>query len=385
MTADDGAPRRPGVVAVARAVGVSPSTVSNAFNRPERLSPALRERVLRAAAELGYGGPDPVARSLRSGRAGAIGVVFRRSLAYAFDEPATVELLRGLSDVTDPRQLALVLVPGLPEVHPAIGPAVPNTAVDGLIVYSMAADDPLFQAARERRLPTVIVDSHAVADLAAIGSGPAGADPGFVGIDDRAAAETAVRHLLDLGHRRLAVLSFGLTAHSQPGPADLRHQAEAVASVPKARLEGSARAVEAAGLEWSSVPVELVPVTSAEGRLAGARALLDRADGVTAVFAFSDPLALAVRQAARERGLSVPGDLSIVGFDDTAPAGDGLTSIHQPLRDKARIAAAQLLGALGQEPTPGGSELLPTRLVVRGSTAQPAARQLRKHARTKGR
>ena len=179
-----------------------------------------------------------------------------------------------------------------------------------------------------------------------------------------------MRHLLDLGHRRLAVLSFGLTSHSRPGPADLRHQAEAVASVTKARLEGSVRAVEAAGLEWSGVPVELVPVTSPEGCLAGARALLDRAAGVTAVFAFSDPLALAVREAARERGLSVPGDLSIVGFDDTAPAGEGLTSIHQPLRDEGRIAAEHLLGALGQEPPSAGSELLPTRLVVRDSTAQ---------------
>ena len=164
-----GVPRKPGVVAVARAVGVSPSTVSNAFNRPERLSPALRERVLRTAAELGYGGPDPVARSLRSGRAGAIGVVFRRRLADAFDEPATVELLRGLSDVTDPRQLALVLVPGLQQEHPSIGPAVRSAAVDGLIVYSMSADDPLFEAARRRRLPTVIVDSPAIADLRAIG------------------------------------------------------------------------------------------------------------------------------------------------------------------------------------------------------------------------
>ena len=370
MTSEDGAPRKPGVVAVARAVGVSPSTVSNAFNRPERLSAALRERVLRTAAELGYGGPDPVARSLRSGRAGAIGVVFRRRLADAFDEPATVELLRGLSDVTDPRQLALVLVPGLQQEHPAIGPAVRNAAVDGLIVYSMAADDPLFQAARQRRLPTVIVDSPAVADLAAIGSGPASADPDFIGIDDRAAAEAAVRHLLDLGHRDLAILSFGLTAHSRPGPADLRHQAEAVASVPKARLEGSARAVAAAGMEWSDVPVEMVPVTDAEGCLAGAGALLDRAPGVTAVFAFSDPLAHAVRLAARERGLSVPGDLSIVGFDDTAPAGEGLTTIHQPLRDKGRIAAERLLRALSQDPPPGGGELLPTRLVVRDSTGR---------------
>ena len=66
----------------------------------------------------------------------------------------------------------------------------------------------------------------------------------------------------------------------------------------------------------------------------------------------------------------MPGDLSIVGFDDTAPAGEGLTSIHQPLRDKGRIAAERLLGALGHEPPAAGSELLPTRLVVRDSTAQ---------------
>ena len=89
------------------------------------------------------------------------------------------------------------------------------------------------------------------------------------------------------------------------------------------------------------------------------------------MFAFSDRLALAAREAARERGLSVPGDLSIVGFDDTAPAGDGLTSVHQPLREKGRIAAERLLGALSQDPPAPGAELLPTRLVVRDSTAPP--------------
>src|SRR4051794_41803900 len=89
---------RPGVVAVARAAGVSPSTVSNAFNRPERLAPALRERVLRTAAELGYGGPDPAARTLRSGRAGAIGVILGRLLADAFDDAATAQFLKGVSD-----------------------------------------------------------------------------------------------------------------------------------------------------------------------------------------------------------------------------------------------------------------------------------------------
>jgi DNA-binding LacI/PurR family transcriptional regulator len=362
----DGVPRRPGVVAVARAAGVSPSTVSNAFNRPERLSPALRERVLRMAAQLGYGGPDPAARSLRSGRADAIGVVFRRRLAAALDDPGTTELVRGMAEAIDPEPLALVLVPGREE-GPSSALAVRNAAVDGLIVYSVPSDDPLFEATRQRRLPTVIVDSPALADL------PGLDDPAldFVGIDDRAAGESAVHHLLSLGHRRLAILSFGLSAHAHGGAADERAQAQATASVPKARLEGCARALSAAGLDWSRVPVEQCPIHSIEsGRVRG-HALLERAPDTTAVFAFSDALALGVRLAARERGLSVPGDLSIAGFDDTAPAGEGLTSIHQPLRDKGRIAAQRLLLALADERPADACEPLPTRLVVRDSTAPP--------------
>jgi len=373
VTADRGGgdrPRKPGVVAVARAAGVSASTVSNAFNRPDRLSPALRERVLRTAAQLGYGGPDPVARSLRSGRAWAIGIVFRKPLAEAFDDPATARLLRGVSDATDPQQLAIVLVPGLADEAPSVAPAVRNAAVDGLIVYSLPADDPLVAATRRRRVPTVIVDSPAIDDLPDFAARAALA---FIGIDDRAAAETAVRHLLDLGHRRLAILSLGLSAYAHSGPAGIDLQAQATASVPKARLQGCARAVAAAGLDWSGVPVEQSPVNSIEGGRAGAHALLDRVPGTTALFAFSDPLALGARLAARERGLSVPGDLSIVGFDDTAPASEELTSVHQPLRDKGRIAAERLLRALTPEPPPSPSELLPTSLVVRGSTGPPSS------------
>jgi LacI family transcriptional regulator len=93
--------------------------------------------------------------------------------------------------------------------------------------------------------------------------------------------------------------------------------------------------------------------------------------GITALFAFSDRLALGARLAARERGLSVPGDLSIVGFDDTAPASEELTSVHQPLRDKGRIAAELLLRSLTGEPASAVSELLATSLVIRGSTAPP--------------
>jgi DNA-binding LacI/PurR family transcriptional regulator len=358
-------------VAVARAAGVSPSTVSNAFNRPERLTPALRERVLQAAAQLGYGGPDPAARSLRNGRAGAIGIVFRRSLAVALDDPGTTELVRGMAEAIEPRPLGLVLVPG-PEEHPASQPAVRNAAVDGLIVYSVPSDDPLFEATRRRRLPTVIVDSPALADLTASVDAPSARAFDFVGIDDRAAAEAAVGHLLGLGHRELGILSFGLSAYAHAGPADMRKRADVTASVAKARLDGCAAAMAAAGLECSRVPVEQSPIHGVETGRERAHALLDRTPQPTALFAFSDALALGARQAARERGLSVPGDLSIVGFDDTAPAAEGLTTVHQPLRDKGRIAAHRLLRALGDDPPPPGIELLPTRLVVRESTAPPS-------------
>jgi DNA-binding LacI/PurR family transcriptional regulator len=352
-------PPRPGVVTVARAAGVSASTVSNVFNRPHVVSPELRERVLSAAAELGYGGPDPAARSLRSGRASALGVVIRERLAHAFEDTATVRVLQGVSDAADPHQLGLVIVPGYPERGTSDGPAVRHAAADGLILYSLAGDDALIGAARRRHLPTVVIDS------------PSGTDLPFVGIDEQAAGAAAMRHLLELGHRRIGVLSLRLSARDRPGHADARRQARATASVPKGRLAGAARAAADAGVAWDDVAVVQRRISSVEHGRTGVHALLDAAPRTTALFALSDALALGARIAARERALTVPGDLSIVGFDDSASETEGLTTIHQPLREKGRIATERLLLALAGEPPAERRLLLPTRLVVRGSTARP--------------
>jgi DNA-binding LacI/PurR family transcriptional regulator len=348
--------KRTGLVVVARALGVSPSTVSNAYNRPDQLSPALRDRVLATAAELGYPGPDPVARSLRRGRAGTVGVVFHDRLAHAFDDPAAVQFLQGLSDATDAVGLAVVLVPGLPDTSAKVA-AVRNAAVDGLILHGLLADDEVLAATVERRRPTVVVDTPVVEGL------------DFVGIDDAGAAGTAIHHLLDLGHRRLALLSFGLSPASRGAldPGDLESAGDSVA---RRRLSGCAAVFAEAGLTWSDVPVEQCERSSVEAGRAGAHALLDRADGATALFAFSDPLAAGARRAAAERGLAVPGDMSIVGFDGTA-ADEGITSVHQPQRDKGRIAAERLIGALGPDAAPPRRELLPTRLVLGATTAPP--------------
>ena len=353
--------RRPGVVAVARAAGVSPSTVSNVYNRPEVVSQQLRERVLAAATELGYAGADPAARSLRSGRTGAIGVVLRERLAYSFDDPAAVRFLQGVSDAADPQQLALVIVPAYPEQAGTYSPAIGRAAVDGLLLYSLVADDPLVEASLRRRLPTVVIDSPAPGDVALTDS------CGFVGIDEHQASKAAVGHLMGLGHRRLGVLSLRLSARAASGPADPHSQAGATASVARGRLEGAALAAGAAGVPWADVAVEQCQVSDVASGRAGAHALLDRAPDTTAIFALSDPLALGARLAARERGLSVPDDLSIVGFDDSAPEAAGLTTVRQPLREKGRAGTELLLRMLAGEQRP--RIVLPTRLVVRGSTA----------------
>jgi DNA-binding LacI/PurR family transcriptional regulator len=358
-------------VAVARAAGVSPSTVSNAFNRPERLTPALRERVLRVAAELGYGGPDPAARILRRGRAGAIAVILGRLIADALGDPATTQFLTGVSDATDPQQLGLVLVPEMPYRDVPEGPAVRNAAADGLIVFSVPGDDPIITAALHRNLPTVLVDSPAPSDVPALADGRRLPALDFVGIEDIAGAEAAMRHLLDLGHRRIGIITFGLSTHAHAGPADIAQRGTATATVTKARLEGCARALVAAGIDETAAAIVQVPVVTPETARAAAHALLDTTPEPTAIFAFSDRLAMAVCSVARERGRDVPHDLSVVGFDDTAPTGARLTTVHQEHRNKGRLAAERLLQAIGGRPSTTPAPTLPTLLVVRATTGPP--------------
>src|SRR3954463_10946767 len=184
------------LVTVAQAVGVSPTTVSNAYNRPGKLSPELRERILQAARELGYPGPNPAARSLRRGRAGSIGLLFGEALTYAFQDPVAVEFLRGLAEGTASHNTALQLIAALDaDEQEGAASLLANAIVDGLVVWTLPERHPLLRLARERNIPLVI---H--------GSPRADGIP-FVGIDDRAAARAAAEHLLQLGHRSLAVIS----------------------------------------------------------------------------------------------------------------------------------------------------------------------------------
>jgi DNA-binding LacI/PurR family transcriptional regulator len=332
--------------------------VSNAYNRPERLSAGLRARVLDTAAELGYPGPDPAGRSLRTGRAGAIGVIFTEPLAYAFEDAAAAGFLAGVSAGCEAARSALVLVPAAAGAGPG-GRVGTNTVhralVDGFLAYSMPDGDPLLGAARQRGTPLVVVDQ------------PRDLGVPFVGIDDRGGARTAAAHLIALGHRRLAVIAFRLAPDGRTGPAGPARQRAATYGLTRERLAGYREAVEAAGQSWDDVRVHETFGNTPEAGRAAAGALLDAARPPTGVLAMSDGLAIGALQAAADRGVPVPGGLSVVGFDDVpaaAAAQPALTTIHQDGREKGRRAAERLLGLAPA----AGDLLLPTRLVARAST-----------------
>jgi DNA-binding LacI/PurR family transcriptional regulator len=338
--------RPPTLATVAAAAGVSRMTVSNAFNHPEKLSPALRERVLSAAAELGYAGPDPVARTLSKGTTGSVGLVFDYALTLALQDPAMVALLHGVAGVCEEREMGLALVPRIAGRDAAL---VRNALVDGFVLYSVTPQDPRLAAVRERRLPHVLIDH----------------DPGegvVVNVDDREAAQRTVEHLVGLGHRRFGIV-LGWAADAATAPQVARSIAVSWHTGAE-RMAGWQAGLAAAGIAWDSVSVGSGPgFDRSTGRVAGAR-LLDRADRPTAVLSFSDQLALGVLDAAAERGVDVPGELSVVGFDDVPDAAPVLTTVRQPHAGKGATALQLLLD--GVEPPHTVS--LPTELVVRSST-----------------
>jgi DNA-binding LacI/PurR family transcriptional regulator len=343
---------------VAAAVGVAVSTVSNAYNRPDQLSAQLRARILAVATDLGYPGPDPVARSLRRQRAGAVGVLFAERLSYAFRDPAALLVLDGIASALEPAGLGLLLVPGRADDPTTVQQAL----VDGFIVYSMLEDDPLVAAALRRQLPTVLLDQ------------PPRAGVPSITVDDLDGARQAATHLLNLGHRRFAIITDRLSeAAAGAAPANALPIHEQVAHtffVTQQRFQGYRSALAAAGIPWQEVAITECADNSEADGAAALQALLAATPRPSAVLCITDRLALGAIAAAQQAGLNVPGDLSITGFDDiplAAQTQPALTTIRQAHHDKGLLAGQALVGYLRGEVV-AEHTTLPVALIVRGST-----------------
>ncbi|WP_077078947.1 LacI family DNA-binding transcriptional regulator [Mycobacterium numidiamassiliense] len=353
--------RRATLASLAAELKVSRTTISNAFNRPDQLSADLRERVFATAKRLGYAGPDPVARSLRTRKAGAVGLVIAEPLTYFFNDPAARDFVAGVAQSCEDMGQGLLLV--------AVGPsrsledgtaAVLGAGVDGFVVYSACDDDPYLQVVLQRRLPVVVVDQPK--DLPGVSR---------VGIDDRAAMRELAEYVLGLGHREIGLLTMRLGRELRHELADAERLRSLTFDVQRERIFGVWDAMKAAGLDPDSLTVvesyEQLPTSGGDA----AKAACEANPRITALMCTADILALSTMDYLRAHGIYVPGQMTVTGFDGVPEAlSRGLTTVSQPSLQKGHRAGELLL----QPPRSGLPvvELLDTEL-IRGRTAGPPA------------
>jgi DNA-binding LacI/PurR family transcriptional regulator len=357
---------RASLATVARALGLSTATISNVYNRPQKVSDAVQQRVLAYAEQVGYLGPDPVARQLRRGRSEAIGLVFTDEMSFAFRDPACVAFLQGLAQACQEANYNLLCMPAGPPRDDGRVVSVGSAAIDALTVYSVPDEDPHLRAVLRRGVPVVVVDQP----------GPVpGAD--WVGLDDRSAARELGRHLAELGHRRIGVITSRLGSARYNGPVDEQRWRSAQYAVTRERIHGLREGLFTDVVPGGAITVEERFETSPASGASALHALLDREPDLTVICCLADVLAIGTLEAAKQRQLNVPGDLSITGFDDIAEASRAqLTTVHQPLTDKGRIAGELLLRRIAR-PTRAASDkdiarTLPTSLEIRRTTAVAA-------------
>jgi DNA-binding LacI/PurR family transcriptional regulator len=359
--------RRTMIADVARAAGVSKSAVSFAFNAPERLSAVTVARIREIANAMNYR-PDPVARMLAQRRTMTIGVLTPQGLDEVFTNPYFGSLAAGVATAAESAGYVLQFISPL---RGSLGRAVDQASVDGILAVGLWSNHPEIGMIRRSGIPFVLVDSTALPR-----------EPS-VRVDDEGGARAAAEHLVGLGHRQFAVLAFTPPDEDEPTVPDSgaldRHRSARAVDVSALRLRGYRAALQAAGIELAREAVASSPSTL-EGGAEGLRLLVKGGLRATAVLAMSDALAIGAMRAARELGLRVPDDISIVGFDDIDLAqytDPQLTTVHQPGRQKGAAAMRMLLERLERrEPSGSQQVLLETRLIIRGSTGpEPHARQ----------
>ncbi|MFI9330954.1 LacI family DNA-binding transcriptional regulator [Kitasatospora sp. NPDC052868] len=333
---------RPTLEEVAARAGVGRGTVSRVINGSSRVSEQAKEAVGRAIAELGYV-PNRAARALAGSRTDAVALVVPETEARLFAEPYFLDIIRGVSaelGAAD-KQLLLTLIRTEQE-RQRFEQYLAAQRVDGVLLVSVHRDDPLPDQVRALGLPTVLNGRRSPQEPVA-----------YVDSDNVGAGRSAVEHLAGRGRSRIATIT---------GPPDM--------DAAEGRLAGYRQGLAAAGLPVDEGLVAAGDFTEEGGRRA-MRELLDRRPDLDAVFAASDLMAVGALAVLRARGLDVPGDVALVGVDDSPVArhlDPPLTTVRQPIEQMGRMMAGLLLRQIAGEEAEPSRLVLPTELVVRQSS-----------------
>lgn len=341
--AKSGGRQRPTLEMVARRAGVGRGTVSRVINGSSQVSPRTREAVHDAISELGYS-PNHAARTLVTRRTDTVALVVSESRDRLFEDPFFADIIRGVSSVLHERDLQLMLTTARGDAeHKRVGEYLSGSHVDGAMLVSLHRDDPLTSRLADSGVPVV----HG-------GRPYSEAVPArfFVDIDNVEGGRVATRRLLETGHERIGTIT---------GPQDMN------AGI--SRLRGFRETMAENGRE---VDPNLVVQGdfSVDGGAAAMAGMLDRGGNPDALFVASDMMAIGALRTLRERGLSVPEDVALVGFDDSLMAQHStpaLTTVHQPTVQMGREMARLLVDVAIPRTADSERVTLETRLVVRDS------------------
>ncbi|MER6470146.1 LacI family DNA-binding transcriptional regulator [Streptomyces collinus] len=339
---------RPTLEEVAARAGVGRGTVSRVINGSPRVSDATRAAVEAAVAELGYV-PNNAARALAANRTDAIALVVPEPETRFFAEPYFSDMLRGVgAELSETEMQLLLIFAGSDRERERLAQYLAAHRVDGVLLVSVHADDPLPDLVARLEIPAVI-------------SGPRSAAEALTSVDSDnfGGARSAVEHLVSRGRRRIAHITGRLDVYGA-----------------QRRVDGYREALREAGHAADERLIVPGDFTEEGGRRAMAT-LLERYPDVDAVFAGSDVTAAGARQVLREAGRRIPDDVALVGYDDSAIArhmDPPLTSVRQPIEEMGRAMIDLLLSEIADR-RPAATRglerrhaVLPTELVARASS-----------------
>jgi len=320
---------KPTIKDIAAKAGVSKTTVSFALNNPKRISKETREKILAIVDEMGYF-PNPVARTLTTKRLGSLGLLLPQPLPEVLNNPHLCDIISGIGDECEKRGFSLTM---LPPVHGKIMEAARRSFVDAIVTIGVGPDHEVVEFLNSHGIPFVTIDGEETSSTV------------NVGIPDEQAAYDLMRHMLSLGHRKMAILCVKPDTKSV---AENDHRS----IVLEKRLSGFSRALNEVGLNLVAPDISLMET---EGSLSGGKNAgeklfaLEPGARPTAIVAMADIIALGAYAAARGAGLVIPDDVSVAGFDDIEQSSyyePALTTVHQSGRQKGQKAASMAVELL---------------------------------------
>ncbi|HAF61464.1 MAG TPA: hypothetical protein DCK95_03965 [Anaerolineaceae bacterium] len=330
---------------VAQKAGVSITSVSFAYNNPNRLPEETVQKILEVAEELGYV-PNPIARSMLTGRTGVIGILVPQPITEIIRNPIMEEFIEGVAEVCLREGYSILLVPPF---EGSVKRAAAKTAVDGFITLGLELYKSTILILQQRKVPFVIVDTDSVDGISS------------VNITDKKGAYSIMKYVLEQGHRRLGILGIrsGKMGKFEEYTGTLR-----------GRIDGFQEALSEYGLSLNDPTIKYHECSSTmRGGEEGFNYLYSQDISLTCIISMSDVIAFGVILAANQKGLKIPRDVSVTGFDDVPYAKiscPALTTISQPLREKGKAAANLLVDHLCGK-TEVTQRVFKTKLVIRDS------------------